>query len=227
MKKTLIIASLFAFSIVMYGCNYTKTSTTTKTTITKTETSLDQLSDGFAQTRDTNREGDLKILNTALQLSMMESSQYPMPDEAKPVYDEDGELLWYEWVFGDAVSDSLTSMDVKLKDPKTKQYYAYSIAGDKKTYQLKADLESENKSIYNGDYNGYFITNPDNKYYLRKIPDMFAVWKVIKPDNEIKKYDITTIINDNDEQARTQIAAQAWVSEIELDNIIKNASKAD
>lgn len=145
------------------------------------------MSKRFGSSRDSARKTAVINIQTALELTRFHNTQYPMPDDHSAVYDNTWALAWYQWVFGTGVVRQVSMIADAPQDPRTKEYYKYSITWDKKSYEVVAELENEDNIAYISrayasqnipyimwDYRWYLVTYTGGKYNLRNTPSLFV-----------------------------------------------------
>lgn len=204
MKKALIITSLCVCTMVMYGCD------TTKPVEVWMWKSMEEM-------RDVSRGWSLKIIETSLDLHLVDNTELPIPDGAKKVYDENGDLLIYQGLFGQEVADQLDTLYTAPQDPFTDSYFEYALLANKQTYQVRAINESWDEEFeYIGMYNGYFIMASEDKYYLRVMPNLF----LDLDDEQVQKIDITDLLRTNKKENVEKLAEQIWVDTYDLQEFI-------
>ncbi len=90
--------------------------------------------------RDTSRLSQLSSLYDGLEISRT-SYSVPMPDDALEIRDGNT-LLWYQWVAGKSVLNSL-GFTKWWVDPKDDSFYIYYLSNTKREFQLMGFLEEE------------------------------------------------------------------------------------
>lgn len=105
-----------------------------------------------SQSRDSARIADLAQIAKSLDLGMVTSGNYPMPDNAFSVT-YSGAALWYQGTVGSSVLQQLHTsiagggLAKKPVDPLKQKDYAYSVLAYGKGYQLKAEYEGDVPAI--------------------------------------------------------------------------------
>ena len=92
--------------------------------------------------RDSTRISDLGVMRSALELTYLDTSKYPLPtDNFTVTYS--GSKVWYQGTFGESVLTNVSKVDKVPKDPLTDKPYTYSVTNTKQEYQLAGLMEGE------------------------------------------------------------------------------------
>ncbi|MGE4444016.1 MAG: LamG-like jellyroll fold domain-containing protein [Candidatus Altimarinota bacterium] len=110
--------------------------------------------------RDTNRVTTLKNIETGLELHVLKTGSYPMPDNPTEI-SFSGNSLRYQGYIGDSTTQ-LLNISKKPQDPLDKGEYIYSINENKKKFSILGYFE-ENQAA------GYII-NSTYANFLNRIP---------------------------------------------------------
>ena len=127
--------------------------------------------------RNSNRVTDIKSVETSLELFVLDTSKYPIPDSYTGVT-LSWELLWYAWDIDDGILVNLWRLSNIPKDPKNWNNISYSTTYSRSEYQLKYELELANNShvmsqsyandtipLIRGKYNSLFLVSSSWSYY--------------------------------------------------------------
>ena len=98
---------------------------------------------GFLKkSRDVSRFENLNRMNFWIELFVLEKGFYPEPDNAADITYSWSMLLWSQWTFWDDVTRLIWKLSNKPVDLVSNNDFAYSLANDKKQYELWSVLES-------------------------------------------------------------------------------------
>ncbi len=110
--------------------------------------------------RDTNRVTTLKNIETGLELHVLKTGSYPMPDNPTEI-SFSGNSLWYQGYIWDSITQ-LLNISKKPQDPLDKWEYIYSINKNKKKFSILGYFE-ENQAAW-------YIINSTYANFLNRIP---------------------------------------------------------
>ena len=100
--------------------------------------------------RDSARLTDLSSLRSSLDSFIGKNGVYPVPDGATTIT-WSGASAWSQGVFGENTMRALGTIS-SAKDPKWNNYYTYSLANNKREYEVAAILEKASSYIVNQAY---------------------------------------------------------------------------
>ncbi|MEF2175577.1 MAG: LamG-like jellyroll fold domain-containing protein [Candidatus Absconditabacteria bacterium] len=146
------------------------------------------LSQWMSKSRDSRRIADFHVIKNALDISFVDKSYYPLPDENILVKDKFGGLGWIQGAFSNKVVSSLNSIQKPPFDPKSKLPYDYSVTPDGKEYEIRVFVENfvsnrlisqsfASKTISNivGNYKKYLlIKSPTNDIFIWNVKNLFC-----------------------------------------------------
>ena len=114
--------------------------------------------------RDSRRISDISNIKTSLELFMLKTWYYPLPDVVWTwTVSYSWELLWTQWTVWDNVTTNLSrNLTNKPTDPLLDIEYTYSVSNTKKEYQVMALYEWE-LSKTNNLLNSSYAANSDYK----------------------------------------------------------------
>lgn len=110
--------------------------------------------------RDTDRVTTLKNIETGLELHVLKTDSYPMPDNPTEI-SFSGNSLWYQGYIWDSTTQ-LLNISKKPQDPLDKWEYIYSINKNKKKFSILGYFE-ENQAAW-------YIINSTYANFLNRIP---------------------------------------------------------
>jgi len=91
--------------------------------------------------RDSVRISDVGNIKTSLELFVLESGRYPLPDNYEEI-SYSGDTLWYQWNFWENTISQLWGKLNKVPlDPLTEKKYIYSVANNKNEFEILILLE--------------------------------------------------------------------------------------
>lgn len=115
-----------------------------------------------AQSRDTARLSDLKILEKALNLSQIETGWYPLPLNATVLEEIDWIewIKWKKWKFWEEQYLAVKRLDKLPLDPTSKETYDYYLSENGQYYRLESKKELSDEKIIITNFKN--IINQDN-----------------------------------------------------------------
>lgn len=126
--------------------------------------------------RNSVRIGDLWLIKKSLELSFLDRSLYPTPDDAVDVT-YSWATLWYQWYFWNNVYRINKNLSKRAVDPLFDIDYTYSTIKNLKQYQIWAMIEDE--SFWLNMDKTYAVTNSNMTSYVWWNFDFLDItWKV-------------------------------------------------
>lgn len=244
MKKEIMLIGLFClWWIILTGCSNNES----KMQNVKTDSiNLEQrLQKAKENSNIIRKKTNLILISFGLKNYYMDNGEYPIPDGAMKIYDEDWNLLWYQ---GKIWQDVFSKIKVRNEESLINEDYDYSLSADLSTPQLKFTYDTENYIVDWGLfwYDGFFLIKTNDKYSLREIPSLFVSedvvqdWYILKdnddkilktfPDwkrDKVMKFDVTKIKNEEDTDwiILKQVADWLDVDNSYVMDVIKTAVK--
>ncbi len=124
------------------------------------------ITDKVGASKDVARLSNLKNLSNALDLQYINDGIYPMPDNAKTITTDSGDILYYYGYAGAWVAEQVDTLKEAPKDPETGQPFAYAVTKDQKQYQVAVNVSSLDLSYKKNLFINQAFAG-DNKYFVK------------------------------------------------------------
>lgn len=146
-----------------------------------------------AQSRDTVRVSDLKILEKALTLSQIETGWYPVPLNATGLEEIDWIewIKWKKWKFWEEQYLAVKRLDKLPLDPTSKETYDYYLSENGQYYRLESTQELSDEKIIVTNYsttlwNWNSSDSTEETEPTLNIPETARLyWKIVIDPNEV------------------------------------------
>ncbi|MEF2175161.1 MAG: DUF2341 domain-containing protein [Candidatus Absconditabacteria bacterium] len=86
--------------------------------------------------QDARKLKDLSVIKSSLSIYYSENSTYPVPGDYIQITDEKGKLIGLQGYFDESVLGKINSINKIIKDPTSKNYYAYTTYLSNKGFEL-------------------------------------------------------------------------------------------
>lgn len=134
-------------------------------------------SNHLVKSRDTKRKFDVNSIVMGLGMYYMQKRDYPIPSDYIKIFDEKGNIIWYQWVFDVAVANKWLPLENVPLDPKDKKDYLYTKAIDNINWKTRYEVGTLMEFNFN------LISFIPVKTFFKRYPYIFE-WSTISRCDE-------------------------------------------